>query len=172
MNPTHAIGVFGIIVKDGRALILKRPLNMPAYAGKYELPGGSMEPGETPVEGLKREVREETSLHIEPQKLVRTFPFVLHSGLHVLALVYACRHVAGDVRLSDEHIDYAWVGSGDLDSYDFLPDSKDLLRSFFSSMPHASSLDKHEMPQRYRASIDADDDVDIDDFEIMSSGRY
>ena len=66
--PTHPyLAVSAAIFRDGRVLIVRRAL--PPAHGLYTLPGGVVELGETLVEAVKREVREETDLEIEPHGL-------------------------------------------------------------------------------------------------------
>lgn len=59
---TFGVGVKAVILRDGRVLLLKRAATAPQYAGTWDLPGGSVEDGETLESALAREVREETGL--------------------------------------------------------------------------------------------------------------
>ncbi len=56
--------VAGAIVRDGRLLLAQRQ-HPPELVGQWELPGGKLEPGETPAEGLARELHEELGVHVE-----------------------------------------------------------------------------------------------------------
>ena len=57
------LGVYGIIINNKNILLVKKSRG--AYTGKLDLPGGSFEHGETPVETLKREIKEETNAEIK-----------------------------------------------------------------------------------------------------------
>lgn len=56
-------GVSALIVRDGRVLLVRR--GKEPFKGYWSLPGGTVEPGETPDEAVRREVLEETGLHVE-----------------------------------------------------------------------------------------------------------
>ena len=56
---TH-IGVYGLIIKDNKILLIKKATG--PYDGLLDLPGGSFEFGETPIEVLKRELKEEVGI--------------------------------------------------------------------------------------------------------------
>ena len=58
---TH-IGVYGLLIKDNKILLIKKASG--PYKDKLDLPGGSFEFKETPVEALKRELKEETNLEV------------------------------------------------------------------------------------------------------------
>jgi len=54
-----ALAVKAFIIKDGKALLLKRRLNDEHKPGTWDIPGGRLEAGEDPISGLRREVKEE-----------------------------------------------------------------------------------------------------------------
>src|SRR5437763_8328039 len=65
--PRPILAVSAAILRDGRVLLVRRA--RPPAGGLFSLPGGVVEVGETLTEAVKREVREETSLAIEPVAL-------------------------------------------------------------------------------------------------------
>lgn len=62
-------GAQGILERDGRVLLARRALE--PRKGYWDLPGGLLEEGEDPVDGLQREFLEETGLEVEPVELMR-----------------------------------------------------------------------------------------------------
>jgi ADP-ribose pyrophosphatase YjhB (NUDIX family) len=61
MNGTR-LGVYGLAIRDQRILLTRISAMVPGGAGKWTLPGGGVEWGESPVDTLTREFREETGL--------------------------------------------------------------------------------------------------------------
>jgi len=96
-------------IKNGeRFLVVKRAPNAHTYPNHWDFPGGRLEQGEAPKEGLKREVKEETNLDIKINKPKFLFSEKLNVN-HVVFVVYACNLISKDLRLSHEHTDYKWV---------------------------------------------------------------
>lgn len=96
--------------RDGEILILKRAGGF--AGGGWFIPGGHVEFGESPLEAVVRETREECAIELPPESLqlvgVTTFfptPDEQHHGVIYLA---ACPPGAGCV-LNEEHVGYRWV---------------------------------------------------------------
>lgn len=79
--------VAGVLCRDGRLMIYQRPEGKD-MAGKWEFPGGKIEPGETPEQALVREWREELDMEVQPGPVLD----VLRSGegKDILLLFYSC----------------------------------------------------------------------------------
>lgn len=103
--PRHVVGVAGVVIDGERALSVLR--RSPA---RWELPGGALEAGEQVVDALRREVREETGLGVEPVRLSGIYQ---NMSLGPVALVFWCRRVDGSERLSDETSDWRWISRDD-----------------------------------------------------------
>lgn len=104
-----------VIEKDGKVLIARRKAG-DALAGKWEFPGGKMEPGETPEQCLRRELTEEFGVDTEIGAFICSSKFE-YKHLPIELLVYRARHISGDFRLND-HAAIAWVAVDDLQDYD------------------------------------------------------
>ncbi len=97
----HSVSVAGVVVReDGRVLVIKRADN-----GAWEAPGGVLELDERPEEGACREVLEETGIKVETERLTGVYKNMKRG---VVALVFRCRPVGGEVRTSDESVDVRW----------------------------------------------------------------
>src|ERR671936_629063 len=93
------------IVRDGKVLLVRRA--QPPANGLFSLPGGVVEVGETLHEAVAREVREETSLTIEPVALAGFRETIVRDQQnrierHFVILPFAARWIAGEPVLNDE----------------------------------------------------------------------
>jgi 8-oxo-dGTP diphosphatase len=108
----------------GRCLLLKRSLSSKGNPGKWDFPGGKIDPGESFDEALLREVIEETGLTISIRGVAGTAESEAPAA-KVVYLILEGRVESGQVRLSTEHDDYAWVDPEGLATADlaaqFLP---------------------------------------------------
>ncbi len=80
-----------------------------------DLPGGGVRFYETSMDGLNREVYEETRLKVRVLELF-SFYDVLRPTLHLSLVTYLCEYESGDVSLSWEHDRHEWIGINDIDS--------------------------------------------------------
>jgi 8-oxo-dGTP diphosphatase len=100
-----AAGVYAM--RGGQILMLERATGM--MIGFWSVPGGIVDPGETPQEAAARELFEESGLiPTGPLWLITAVPLRGY-GMNLLSLRYACQCDAGDVRLSHEHSGWSWV---------------------------------------------------------------
>ncbi len=104
------------LLRDGKVLACRR--TSPAHlAGLWEFPGGKVEPGESDVEALVRELREE--LTVEAAVGERLGPELDLGGRAVLR-VYWASLVSGEPRLND-HDEHRWLGPDELDAVPWIP---------------------------------------------------
>ncbi len=106
------LAVSAAIFRGERVLIVRRA--RPPAQGLYTLPGGLVELGETLVEAVAREVREETGLTIEPVALAGYREAVLRDAAgrierHFVILPFAARWLAGEVALNEELAEARWL---------------------------------------------------------------
>ena len=114
--------VAGILVRDGKIMISRRPAG--AHLGmKWEFPGGKIEPGETPEDALQRELMEETGAEVEA---VRIYDAKLwaYPEKTVLLLFYVARLLSGEPRPLEGHA----VSPDELDGYAFAPADETVAR--------------------------------------------
>jgi ADP-ribose pyrophosphatase YjhB (NUDIX family) len=120
------LAVSAAIIRDGKVLIVRRA-RKPAL-NVYTLPGGVVETGETLFEALKREVREETQLIVEPVALAGHCEVIVRdrqgrTERHFVILSFAARWLAGEPVLNEELDDALWLapaGLADLHTTDGL----------------------------------------------------
>jgi 8-oxo-dGTP pyrophosphatase MutT (NUDIX family) len=96
MYPVSVKGV--LLAPEGEVVLLLNERE------EWELPGGRIELGESPVECLAREIREELNLRVRVGTPIDTYLFEVVPGRHVFIATYRC-DLAGpfDPSLSDEH---------------------------------------------------------------------
>lgn len=94
------------VQRDGRILLQRR-----RDIGTWEMPGGRLEPGESPPDAAARECLEECGVEVAPQELAGVYK-KRDSGL--LVLVFRCEYVAGTPGPSDEATAAGWFDPSDL----------------------------------------------------------
>jgi 8-oxo-dGTP diphosphatase len=94
---------------EDKYLLLRRSSDSKTNPGRWEPPGGKVEPGELLDEALRREVFEETSLQVVVSRLLGAIEFELPT-VKVACLIMGGRLMSGDIRLSREHDAYQWLG--------------------------------------------------------------
>ncbi|PHQ49432.1 DNA mismatch repair protein MutT [Streptomyces cinnamoneus] len=116
MTTSVRVVVGGAVLHQGRLLAARRSAP-PELAGRWELPGGKMEPGETPQEALVRELREELGVEAEPLERIEGEwplkpPYVLH--------VWTARLLSGEPRPLEDHDELRWLTPDRIDEVDWL----------------------------------------------------
>ncbi len=106
------------IIEGGRVLACERSAP-PEVAGRWEFPGGKVEPGEAETDALARECAEELGVRVAVGARVGRDVRMAH-GRSVLR-VYAARLLHGDEPKALEHAELRWLSAGELDSVDWLP---------------------------------------------------
>ena len=109
--------VAAIIRKEGRIFATQRGYG--EWKDWWEFPGGKMEPGETPEEALKREIREELSTEIRVDELLCTVEYD-YPKFHLTLHCYLCSLVTEALHLN-EHEAARWLANDELDSVKWLP---------------------------------------------------
>lgn len=118
--PKHPIvGVGGIVIDRGRALLIRR--GKEPLKGEWSIPGGMLELGEEITAGVRRELKEETGLDVEPLECILVFDRIAREGqrvkYHYVILDYLCRKKGGRLRHASDVIDACWVRREDLPQY-------------------------------------------------------
>ena len=118
------------MVYDGAGNILVQDRKDPDWPGLC-FPGGHVEPGESFVESVIREVWEETGLTVEDPTLCGTKQFQTKEGARYVVLFYKATRWHGQLRSSDEG-EVFWIPRGTLNQYTLCDDFEDMIRVFES----------------------------------------
>ena len=110
--------VAAAIVADGRVLACERS-SPPEAAGRWEFPGGKVEPGETDAQALVRECAEELGVRVAVGD--RVGPDVPLAHGRAVLRVFAVRLLDGDQPRALEHAAMRWLAVDELDSVPWLP---------------------------------------------------
>tara|TARA_Y100000310_G_C20388279_1_gene671513 strand:+ start:242 stop:652 length:411 start_codon:yes stop_codon:yes gene_type:complete len=132
MEEAKRFVVAGVLYQNNKILFVKRNQDERNYPGLFELPSGKVESGETNDQAIKREFKEETGLDIVILKSLGEsfFTVIDRNGTQQLTkkTSYLVSQIGtGEIALSHEHTEYAWIKTKELDSYDIIPDLKNEL---------------------------------------------
>jgi ADP-ribose pyrophosphatase YjhB (NUDIX family) len=113
------VGVGGVVIDRGRALLIRR--GKEPLKGEWSIPGGMLELGEELAEGVRRELKEETGVDVEPLECILVFDRITREGrrvkYHYVIVDYVCRRRRGRLRPASDVIDARWVRREDLPQY-------------------------------------------------------
>ncbi len=110
-NEAHRfpVSIKGVIVRDGRVALLRNARR------EWELPGGKLEPGETPEGCLAREIAEELGLDVTVGPIVDTWVYEITPAIRVVVTTFGCfEDAGGEAVLSAEHAALGWFDVGGL----------------------------------------------------------
>ena len=124
--------VAAVIVKDNKVLATQRGYG--DFKGKWEFPGGKIEPGETMKNALKREIKEELNANIEVLIFLNTVEYD-YEKFHLTMHTYICslKNQIEKVRHDDnefEHDNMIWLDENHLDDVDWLPADKEVVNAY------------------------------------------
>ena len=124
------VGVGGVVFDGGRVLLIKRRFE--PLAGRWSLPGGALEVGETLAEGLAREMKEETGLDVIVGPVVDVFDRITRDDegrarFHYVLVDLLCSVRAGAPVAGSDVAEVALVETGDLSRYELTPKTIDVI---------------------------------------------
>lgn len=136
----HYVVTAAVILQNEQVLIAQRPANG-LLGGMWEFPGGKVEPGESLVDCLTREIEEELGCHI---RVGETFGEYQHAYTHFRINLHAflCRVEAGEPQAKEAQ-QIAWVSAQNLRQYPMGKVDRQIslrLQSLFSGIPHPKDL--------------------------------
>jgi 8-oxo-dGTP diphosphatase len=118
----------GIIEENGRVLLARRKPGK-HMGGKWEFPGGKIEPGESPEQSLARELNEELCVRAQIGKFLCT-TFFEGDGVSLELLVYRVDCIEGAPELR-EHDEIRWVRPDQLPSFDLADSDRMVVEALY-----------------------------------------
>jgi 8-oxo-dGTP diphosphatase len=112
--------VGALIFEEGKILLVER--GKEPLKGYWSLPGGIVETGEKLVDGIRREVAEETGLDVDPYFMFEIFERIMPDAegkpeYHYVLIDYLCRRLAGQPTAASDVSRVEWVAEQNLREY-------------------------------------------------------
>ncbi|NUM25792.1 MAG: NUDIX domain-containing protein [Candidatus Buchananbacteria bacterium] len=135
MTPKIFVATKAFIVHQGKVLIVRESTNYGegTNAGKYDVVGGRVKPGENWSDSLKREVKEETGLDIQigkPFYVGEWRPVVNNEPWQVVGIFFECHATTDQVQLSQDHDDHQWIEPANFKEYDLIPNLNEAFEAY------------------------------------------
>ena len=136
------VGVGAVILKDGAIALIKRG-NEPAK-GKWTIPGGLVELGESPEKAVIRETKEETGLEVENPSLMDVVSNVDRDEkgkikYHYVIIDYLVRVRSGNADAASDALELRWVPFDEVDGFNLTSSFRLFFRNNRKKMETASS---------------------------------
>jgi 8-oxo-dGTP diphosphatase len=131
------VGVGAIIIEDARVVLVKR--GHPPLEGKWSIPGGVLEIGETLRKAAVREAHEETGLAVEPGELLGVFERVIPDDAgrmkyHYVLIDFLCRRVAGELEAGDDASEVRWFRREELPALELARETEEVILKGFEKV--------------------------------------
>ena len=123
------VGVGGVVIEDQRVLLILRG-NEP-LKGRWSIPGGTLELGETLMEGAARELTEETGLLVRVMDMIVVFER-RRPRFHFVIVDFLCQRISGEAMAGGDVTDVAWADEDDLEKFALTPTATRVIRKAFA----------------------------------------
>ena len=138
--PEAPIVAVGVVVKRDDKVLLVRRLNEPSR-GRWSLPGGVVELGETVREAARREVREECGLQVEAGEVLAVVDNIVRDDeagrirFHYVLVDLLAEYVGGGLAAASDISDACWVREEELEELDVTEKARELVRKVLRVAP-------------------------------------
>ena len=127
-TPIAAVGA--VVFKDGKILAIKR--GQEPSKGKWSIPGGRIELGETAYEAAQREVREECSIEVEIERVLDSANNIIRDEdgrikYHFVIVDMLARYTSGEIKAQTDAEECKWVTPQELTELDLTPMLREML---------------------------------------------
>ena len=134
---TPLVGVGAILIEQDRVVLVKR--GHAPLLGKWSIPGGVLEVGETLREAAAREAKEETGLAVEVGELLGVYDRVLRDDqdrvlYHYVLIDFLCRRISGELVASGDAADVGWFRKDEIAEMKLAADTQDVIAKGFAAV--------------------------------------
>jgi ADP-ribose pyrophosphatase YjhB (NUDIX family) len=130
------VGVGGVVIHRKRVLLIRRKRE--PLKGEWSIPGGLVEVGEELHQAVRRELKEETGLEVEPLEIMAVFDRIMRTPrspsrvhYHFVIVDYACRWKRGRISPSSDVVNARWVRREELAQYHLTPLASEVINEAF-----------------------------------------
>lgn len=131
--PTKSYALVGqkaIVLNAGKILILHRE-EKPGVESLWSLPGGGLDDGENPFEGIMREITEETQLRVTDLKPYFLKSYKNKNNDFCVIVGYTCKADTPEkIKLNWEHSEFKWLSKDEAIKLNLTPDARTFLENF------------------------------------------
>jgi 8-oxo-dGTP diphosphatase len=136
------VGVGGVLIENGKALLIRR--GSEPLLGQWSIPGGTLELGETILEGVARELLEETGIAVRVLDLIEVFERINpysppesreaapRPRFHFVIVDYLCEKISGEAKAGGDAVDIAYAAEDELPRYELTEAATRVLRKAFA----------------------------------------
>jgi 8-oxo-dGTP diphosphatase len=136
------VGVGGVLIENGKTLLIRR--GSEPLLGQWSIPGGTLELGETILEGVAREMLEETGIVVRVLDLIEVFerinPFEpaetrppdVRPRFHFVIVDYLCEKISGEAKAGGDAVDAAYATEEELPKFELTETATRILRKAFA----------------------------------------
>ena len=124
------VTVGGIVFNGERVLLAQR--GQEPNKGRWSIPGGAIELGETARQAVEREVREECGATVQAGEVVEVLDILERDQagalrFHYVVIDFLCKYASGELTPGDDAADVRWVHPDELDTLNVLPRARDII---------------------------------------------
>lgn len=135
--PSPIVTVGLVVLKDDRALIIQR--GHEPNKGRWSVPGGAVEVGESLKDAGRREVREECGIEVTVGDRHWIYEAIVRNGeqvrFHYIIIDFLAQYVSGELQPGDDTVAARWVTAAELGGYDMTESALSLLLEVLSATP-------------------------------------
>lgn len=136
-SPRLFVATKAFINHNGKILIIKESTKYQdgTNAGKFDVPGGRIQPGQNYADSLKREIREEIGIEItidRPFFVNEWHPKVKDEQWQIIGIFFECIPIDTNITLSEDHEEYLWIDPKDYKNYNLIENLQMAFESYLS----------------------------------------